>query len=50
MAYFAYALIWVAVSAAIVAGIYLTGSAYCLLAFLIPATISLVHNKDGDAR
>lgn len=35
-----YAVAWVGTSAAVIAGIYLTGSANCLWALLIPAMVS----------
>lgn len=35
-----YAAAWVGTSAAVIAGIYLTGSANCLWALLIPALVS----------
>ena len=49
LAYLAYAIMWIAVSAAIIAGIYYTKSSWCLLAFLIPSNISLkLHDETDD--
>ena len=42
----AYAPAWIATSAAVIAGIYLTGSAWCLWALLIPLGISVQSKKD----
>ena len=47
--FFAYAIIWVAVSAAIIAGLLITQNANCLWAFLIPALISFKsENNDSE--
>lgn len=45
MIWLAYASAWIATSAAVIAGIYLTGSAWCLLALLIPLGINVKRNK-----
>jgi hypothetical protein len=42
------AVIWVASSAAIIAGMYLTKSAWCLWAFLIPGSIRITSGKDQE--
>lgn len=47
MMWLAYASAWIATSAAVIAGIYLTGSTWCLLALFIPAMIRVTH-KDDD--
>ncbi|BDZ81400.1 hypothetical protein Lac3_26090 [Claveliimonas bilis] len=48
MAYIAYAVAWISVSAAVIAGIYMTGSAWCLLAFLFVAFIKVKRRSDDD--
>ena len=45
--WFAYAMAWISTSAAVIAGVYLTGSAWCLWALFIPAMIRVTH-KDGS--
>ena len=45
MIWLAYAAAWIATASAVIAGIYLTGSAWCLLALLIPLGISVNRNK-----
>lgn len=47
MIWFAYAVAWASTSAATVAGIYLTKSAWCLWALVLPACIELRSDK-GD--
>ena len=47
MMWLAYASAWIATSAAVIAGIYLTGSAWCLLALLIPLGISVHSNSNN---
>lgn len=48
MMWIAYACAWIATSAAIIAGIYLTGSAWCLWAFFIPAMIKVTHEDNKN--
>lgn len=43
--FFTYAIIWIAVSAAVIAGIIITQNANCLWAFLLPA---LMRVKTSD--
>lgn len=45
MIYIAYAAAWIATAVAVIFGIKLTGSSWCLWAFFFPAGISLSHNK-----
>ena len=49
-AYGAYALMWIAASAAILGAVYITHSAWCLWAFILPSSVSLKYRdtKDGD--
>lgn len=42
----AYASAWIATAAAVIAGIYLTGSTWCLWALFIPAMIRITHKDD----
>lgn len=46
----AYASAWVATAAAVIAGIYLTGSAWCLWALLIPLGISIRTGNDNSKK
>lgn len=46
MIWLAYAAAWIATSSAVIAGIYLTGSAWCLWALLIPAMIRITRKDD----
>lgn len=48
MMWFAYASAWIATAAAVIAGIYLTGSAWCLWALFIPAMIRVTHKDDDN--
>lgn len=48
MMWFAYAAAWISTSAAVIAGIYLTGSAWCLWALFIPAMIRVTHKDDSN--
>lgn len=54
MIWLAYASAWIATSVAVIAGIYLTGSAWCLWAFFIPsATMDdcakiYISNQEGE--
>lgn len=53
MMWFANAVAWIATSVGVVAGVYLTKSAWCLWAFLIPALMMAVYadtytNKKND--
>lgn len=48
--FFAYAIIWVAVSAAIIAGLLITQNANCLWAFLIPALISSKFENNNNEK
>ena len=43
-----YASAWIATAAAVIAGIYLTGSAWCLWALFIPAMIGIIHTDDNE--
>ena len=43
-----YAIIWVAVSLAIIAGIFITKNANCLWAFFIPAFISAESRNNSE--
>lgn len=47
MIYFAYAMAWISTSAAVIAGMYFTKSAWCLWAFVLPACIELTHKQKG---
>ena len=47
-AFTAWAVMWVAVSAAVIAGIYLTGSVWCLWALVIPSLCSVKHSSDKE--
>lgn len=46
---FAYAASWISTSAAVIAGLYFTNSAWCLWALLLPAMLSWNSSGDGDA-
>ena len=48
MIWLAYASAWIATSAAVIAGIYLTGSAWCLWALFIPLGIRVQRNTDDS--
>lgn len=48
MMWLTYASAWIATSAAVIAGIYLTGSAWCLWALFIPAMIRVTHKDDEN--
>lgn len=43
-----YASAWISTAAAVITGIYLTGSAWCLWALFIPAMIIVTHNDDKN--
>lgn len=47
MIYFSYGLAWLSTAIAVSVGIYITGSAWCLWAFLLPASIS-ISSKSSD--
>jgi len=47
-AYAAYALVWIASSAAILGAVYITHSAWCLWAFIIPGSVSLKHRDSKE--
>lgn len=47
MVYLAYAMAWISTSAAVIAGMYFTKSAWCLWAFVLPACIELKHKPKG---
>lgn len=50
MIYFVYAMAWISTSAAVIAGMYFTKSAWCLWAFVLPACIELTHKpKDEES-
>ena len=50
MIYFAYAMAWISTSAAVIAGMYFTKSAWCLWAFALPACIELTCKpKDEES-
>lgn len=46
----AYASAWISTAAAVIAGIYLTGSAWCLWALLIPLGISTCIGGDNSKK
>ena len=46
--FFAYAMVWVSVSAAVIYGIYHTGSLFPLWTFFFPLMISLRARSDSD--
>lgn len=49
--FIAYAIMWIAVSAAVIAGLYFTRSANCLWAFLLPACVGYsrkISDTDTD--
>lgn len=48
MMWLTYASAWIATAAAVIAGIYLTGSAWCLWALFIPAMIGIIHTDDNE--
>lgn len=48
MMWFANAVAWISTSAAVIAGIDLTGSAWCLWALFIPALIRVTHKDDSN--
>ncbi len=48
MIYFAYAMAWISASAAVIAGMYFTKSAWCLWAFILPACIEIKHKKKDE--
>jgi hypothetical protein len=45
MIWVAYATAWAATGAAVTAGVYITGSGYCLWALLIPAMVEIRRNS-----
>ena len=47
MIWFAYAMVWISTSVAVSVGIYLTHSAWCLWALLIPALVGIKYNEKG---
>ena len=48
MMWVAYASAWIATVAAVIVGIYLTGSAWCLWALFIPLGISMQRSADNS--
>ena len=48
MIWIGYAAAWISTAAAVIAGMYLTGSAWCLWALLIPLMIKMEHRETGD--
>lgn len=49
MIYLAYVVAWISTSAAVIAGMYFTHSAWCLWAFILPACIKLTRShKDNE--
>lgn len=46
--WFAYAVAWIAVSAAVIVGLYFTKDARCLWAFVIPGFISFSSRSESD--
>lgn len=47
-AYTAYALMWIAASAAVLGAVYITHSGWCLWALLLPACVSLKYRGGKD--
>ena len=45
--WFAYAIMWISVSLATCFGIYITKSAWCLWAFLIPMSVKLIQKSNS---
>lgn len=45
--WFAYATMWVAVAVAVIAGMLITKSAWCLWAFILPANIEVKSKSDS---
>lgn len=50
MAYIAYTMAWLATSAAAIAGMYFTHSAWCLWVFILPACIGIKSGKDDEKK
>lgn len=48
MMWLAYASAWISTAASVIAGIYLTGSAWCLWALFIPLGISMQRKTDDS--
>lgn len=48
MMWFAYAMVWISTAAASMYGVYLTGSATCLCALLIPLFVNMTKTRDGE--
>lgn len=48
MFWIAYAVMWISTAVAVIFGIYETGSAWCLWAFLIPAMVDININEGSD--
>ena len=47
--YFAYAIIWVAVSVAVIIGLYFTRNIHCLWFLIIPLFVSVEHDSKDEA-
>lgn len=48
MVWIAYAMAWLSTSAAAIAGMYFTHSAWCLWVFILPACIEIKNRRDED--
>lgn len=48
MIWIGYAAAWISTAAAVIAGMYLTGSVWCLCALLIPLMIKIERRETGD--
>lgn len=46
MIWIGYAAAWISTAAAVIAGMYLTGSAWCLWALLFPVMIKMEHTRE----
>ena len=50
MVWFAYAAAWISTAAAVVAGVHVTGSAWCLWAMALPLLVTMRESKKGRRR
>lgn len=48
MAWIAYAAAWISTAAAVVAGVHVTGSAWCLWAMVLPLMITVKESKKDE--
>lgn len=48
MIYLAYAAAWISTAVAVIAGMYFTHSAWCLLALILPACIKITYKSKDD--